>query len=317
MKWNLFLGALVVSVGLCGQSFGFELLDRMMGLNGYGRNGCCEPTCCEKGPSCCEAAAPSCCDKGCDPGCGAAAACDTGCGCEPSCGCDSGCGNDCGCGHGHHRRHCCKGDVKCGCPHWGVRTCHSHDLFCGVRGLFHHHNHGCCDSGCGNGCCEQSCDGASHGCCDQGHGNGCCNNGNGCCEQTCAAGAACDPGCGAAAACEPSCGCDNGHHGCGNGCGCKKRCHRGCLLDIFGHKRCCKKSCGNGCGHHGNGCCEQTCAAACEPSCGCAPGNGSVPAPAVGAPTDAPMPPAPMADPQASTRSHRRVVQASKIVRAN
>jgi hypothetical protein len=29
------------------------------------------------------------------------------------------------------------------------------------------------------------------------------------------------------------------------------------------------------------------------------------------------MPPAPMADPQASTRSHRRVVQASKIVRAN
>jgi hypothetical protein len=39
---------------------------------------------------------------------------------------------------------------------------------------------------------------------------------------------------------------------------------------------------------------------------------------AAGAPTDAaPMPPAPMADPQASMRSQRRVVQASKVVRAN
>jgi hypothetical protein len=41
-------------------------------------------------------------------------------------------------------------------------------------------------------------------------------------------------------------------------------------------------------------------------------------APGAGVPTDAaPMPPAPMADPQAQLRSQRRVVQASKIVRAN
>ena len=85
MKWNMVFGALVVSVGLCGQSFGFELLDRMLGLNDCGCNSCCnscEPSCgCDKGcePSCCAAeaacaAAPSC-------GCAAEAAC----GCAPAC----------------------------------------------------------------------------------------------------------------------------------------------------------------------------------------------------------------------------------------
>ena len=34
MRWNMVLGALVVSVGLCGQSYGFELLERMLGLGG-------------------------------------------------------------------------------------------------------------------------------------------------------------------------------------------------------------------------------------------------------------------------------------------
>jgi len=62
MKWNMILGALVVSTSLCSQSFGFELLDRMLGV------GCgCEPTCCEK--PCCESACePSCCDP-CDSCC--------------------------------------------------------------------------------------------------------------------------------------------------------------------------------------------------------------------------------------------------------
>jgi hypothetical protein len=279
MKWNMFLGALVVSVGLCSQSFGFELLDRMLGLNDCGCNSCCEPQCCEKS---CEPACPQpdcCAQPACEPACAAPA-------CEPACAtaCDTGCCDN-GCGH-KHRRHghgCCEGNVKCGCNHCGVKTCHSHDLFGGLRGLFHHDR--CCNNGCG---CQQDC-------CAQPA-----------CEPACAA-PACEPAC-AAPACEPSCGCNQG---CGNDCGCrKKRCHRGCLLDIFGHKHRCRKSCCNtGC----NGC-------GAEPSCGC---NGGVapagaPMPAAGAPTDAaPMPPAPMADPQASVRSHRRVVQASKVVRAN
>ena len=80
MKWNMVFGALVVSVGLCSQSFGFELLDRMLGLNDCGCNSCCQKSCepacgCDKGcepsllrrrklavpqPTCCAAAEPSC-----------------------------------------------------------------------------------------------------------------------------------------------------------------------------------------------------------------------------------------------------------------
>ena len=57
MKWNMVFGALVVSVGLCSQSFGFELLERMLGLNDCGCNSCCQQAC-----------QPSCgCDKGCEP----------------------------------------------------------------------------------------------------------------------------------------------------------------------------------------------------------------------------------------------------------
>ncbi len=61
MKWNMVLSALVVSVGLCGQSFGFELLERMLGLNDCGCNTCCQKSC-----------QPTCgCEKGCEPACAA------------------------------------------------------------------------------------------------------------------------------------------------------------------------------------------------------------------------------------------------------
>ncbi len=40
MKWNMVFGALVVSVGLCGRGFGFELLERMLGLNDCGCTSC-------------------------------------------------------------------------------------------------------------------------------------------------------------------------------------------------------------------------------------------------------------------------------------
>ena len=87
MKWNMVFGALVVSVGLCSQSFGFELLDRMLGLNDCGCNSCgngCKKSChrhCHR--SLCDlfACHKSCCKKSCGNGC---------CNAEPSCGCGGG-----------------------------------------------------------------------------------------------------------------------------------------------------------------------------------------------------------------------------------
>ena len=45
MKWNIIIGTLVLGVGLCSQSFGYDLLDRMLGSKGCGcesKAGCCE-----------------------------------------------------------------------------------------------------------------------------------------------------------------------------------------------------------------------------------------------------------------------------------
>ena len=58
MKSRIVFGALLMSVTLCGQGFGFELLDNLLGLNKCGCGGCCEPACCEQ--ACCE---PQCCEK--------------------------------------------------------------------------------------------------------------------------------------------------------------------------------------------------------------------------------------------------------------
>jgi len=71
MRSKTLFGALLVSVALCSQGFGFELLDRMLGLNGGGCGECnactkvkaCEPcakVCCPE-PACC--AKPTCCEK--------------------------------------------------------------------------------------------------------------------------------------------------------------------------------------------------------------------------------------------------------------
>ncbi|MBI85435.1 MAG: hypothetical protein CMJ81_19760 [Planctomycetaceae bacterium] len=106
MKWNMIIGALVLSLGLCGHSFAGGLLDKVLGC------GCDAPACgCEAAPACGCEAEPTC---GCEPSCG----CDLGCtGCNigggllsalcnlklpalpslNSCGCDSGCDCDSGC----------------------------------------------------------------------------------------------------------------------------------------------------------------------------------------------------------------------------
>jgi hypothetical protein len=82
MKRMMFLGALVLGVTVCSQSFGFELLNKMLGHKGCAS--CCEPGC-DAGAGCCE------------PGCGAGngcaePACDAGNGCcEPACDAGAGC----------------------------------------------------------------------------------------------------------------------------------------------------------------------------------------------------------------------------------
>ena len=121
MKWNILIASLVLSVGLCAQGFGFELLDRMLGVSGCG----CHTSCCDSKPACgCEAA----------PACGCEAKHD--CGCEPTCckkrcrvglldsifgchsckrSCCSSCGCDaapsCGCGAANPAKGSSNGDV--------------------------------------------------------------------------------------------------------------------------------------------------------------------------------------------------------------
>ena len=65
MNGKTIFGALLVSVALCSQGFGFELLDRMLGLNcgGCGEcKACAKVACCEKAGKCC-CPEPACCAK--------------------------------------------------------------------------------------------------------------------------------------------------------------------------------------------------------------------------------------------------------------
>jgi hypothetical protein len=137
MKRMLFLGALVFGVTVCSQSFGFELLDKMLGHKGC--TSCCEPGC-DAGNGCCE------------PGCGAGNGCA-----EPACGAGNGCAEPaCDAGNG-----CCEPacDAGAGCcePSCGAaKGCckKKHDLFGGLKGLFacKKKSRGCTDS-----CCEPGC----------------------------------------------------------------------------------------------------------------------------------------------------------------
>lgn len=184
MKWNVLVTALVVGVGVCSQSQGFELLDRMLGT-GCGCAPCGAQACCEK--PCGVAADPGC---GCavDPGCGCAA--DPGCGCATgSCGCRSGCRprllDALFCGHGCHGG--CGSACGCGA-----------DAGCGCA----------VDPGCG--CAVGAGCGAGAGC-------------NTCCRPHrrslldvlfgCGCGSSCGSSCGCGAAC-------GGGYGCGDPCGC-------------------------------------------------------------------------------------------------
>ena len=147
MKRMMYLGALVLGVTVCSQSFGFELLDRMLGCKGGAS--CCEPGC-DAGAGCCE---PGCgAGNGCaEPACGAGngcaePACDASAGCcEPSCGAASCCGT-------RKHRHCLRDMIA------ALKAKHARKSCCGTS---------CCggepDCSAGNGCCEPAC-GADAGC---------------------------------------------------------------------------------------------------------------------------------------------------------
>ena len=139
MKRMLFLGALVLGVTVCSQSFGFEILDRMLGGH-KSCTSCCEPDC-SAGDGCCEPACDA--GKGCEP------ACDAGNGdgcCEPACDAGNGCCGTKACGK-----------KRCGTPILDMlRACHK------AKKARTSCCNSCCDSdepdcSAGNGCCEPAC----------------------------------------------------------------------------------------------------------------------------------------------------------------
>ncbi|QDT02321.1 hypothetical protein K227x_06970 [Rubripirellula lacrimiformis] len=314
MKRTIMTLTMVLGCTLCTQSFGFDLLDRMLGIKGCGSAASCCDTGCDI-PSCavepnCGCEAPSC-DTGCnscDKGCGLlgklhAKSClsEPNCGCEaPACGCevpscDTGCNScDKGCGLlGKLHAKSCLSEPTCGCeaPTCGCEA----PAPCGCESV------PSCDSGCG--CSTKKCGLLSK---------------MFSCNKGCDAG--CDSSCGGCAI-EPSCGFEVAS--CDSGCGCsapKCKIGNGQLLSrLFGnlgHKGCgCDSGCDAGCGCSAEPTCGIDAPCGCSApasSCGCSGGMQSAP---VAAPhmDAAPMPPAPIVDPSASVTQKRRVVQASAV----
>jgi len=275
MKWNIIVGSMVLSASLCGQSFGGDLLNRLLGGRGCGASSsCCDTSVSD--PSCgAEMAAP--CGSGCGagPSCGAemAAPCGSGCGTAPSCGAEiaAPCGSGCGAAPS------CGAEVASCCGPRRPLLSRLKAKLCGLKGKLA--SRGTCAPSCG---AETACDpcGSS------------CGDGPSCGAEMAAP---CGSGCGAA----PSCGaeiasCDPcGAPSCDSGCGLRIG-KRGLLAKIFK----CKS----------NNCCDAAVGCDSCSSAGCSPCGGS----AVSAPMSAPMAaPAPVVDPHAYMNTKRHVIQAS------
>ena len=221
MKWNILVGSMVLGASLCGQSYGGDLLHRLLGGNGCGaRSSCCDTTVCD--PSCgAETAACDPCGKG--PSCGAEiGACGSGpsCGAEIACNAGPSCGAEVACAD------------PCGTPVY-VRTPVLDKLkslkgkLVAWKNSIHARHASCgCETACGPTC------GAEIASC------GPCNG-----APTCGAEiAACDP-CGAPA--------------CDSGCGIGKR-HGGLLGKLFGHKKGCDEVACDACPSAGCSSCNGT-----------------------------------------------------------
>ena len=177
MKRTILVATLVLGSSVCSQGFGFDLLDRMLGLKGCG----CDSTCCDTGV--CDTGAYGC---AVEPACGCEAPCGGACGgyAEPACGCEAPCGGACG---GCAEPAC---GVAAPCGVGCEPTCDAASACCGSNGhrgllhkLFGHHHRSSCDAGCG--CATEPACG---------------------CEAPCGALGCADPACG----CEVAGGCDSG-----------------------------------------------------------------------------------------------------------
>ena len=123
MKLKMVIATLVCGMAFCSNSYGFELLDRMMGRAG------------------CDGCATSCCDTPVNAGCG----CDA----QTNC-CDNGCGMRCHKFGNFFNRGCG------GCGLFGGGCCGAVDAGCGCNGG--NVGAGCgCDNGCDSGCCGNGC----------------------------------------------------------------------------------------------------------------------------------------------------------------
>jgi hypothetical protein len=206
MKMNILVGSMLLSASLCGQSFGGDLLHRLLGGRGCG-------------------ASSSCCDTSVsDPSCGAemASPCGSGCGAGPTCGaemaapCGSGCGAlaapSCGPSCGAEIASCdpCGSAPSCG-PRRPILS-HLKAKLAGLKGKL------ACKSACDPCSAAPSCGSEMASC------------GTGCSAPA----PSCGPTCGAEiAACDPC-----GAPSCDSGCGLKIG-KRGLLAKIFK----CKSSC--------------------------------------------------------------------------
>ena len=173
MRNKTICGALLVSAALCSQGFGFELLDRMLGVNSGGNGGC--SACANGGP--CNPATKACCPEptACGNACPqpVASACgQAGCGTNQKCrrtpvrdlfagmadlfaakGCESepqACGATTGCGP---ESASCANPAGCGPTSQPVRQPKCHKLYRRpalelLEGMFGTQNCGC-GSGCG------------------------------------------------------------------------------------------------------------------------------------------------------------------------
>ena len=140
MKWNIIVGTLVLGLGLSTQSFGFDLLDRMLGAGGCG----CEPKCCDTGKAGCASKSDPC-EKRCrtpllsrkrccsDP-CAKANDCSAK---KSDCGCSAK-KSDCGCS--------AKKSSSCGCDDPCASKCKSRKRRCLLDALFSCRKKRCCDN---------------------------------------------------------------------------------------------------------------------------------------------------------------------------
>jgi len=331
MKWNMLVVSLVLGAGLCNQSFGIDLLSRMLGGKGSG----CDTSCCDTavaGPSC---GSEGICGGGLlgnGPSCGSEGGLGGLCGNGPSCGTDGGCaaGAGCGAGAGIGGPSCgidagcaAAAGPSCGAEAAACRTPRKRPLLDLVRkvearkkamlaGLLKPScDAGACDNGgaglCGNG---PSCgsEGGLGGLCGNGPScgsegglGGLCGNGPSCGSDLSAGCTGIGGGCAAAA---PSCGAENAAAGCdGNGLFSGKK-HKGLLSRLFKKKASCDAAACDTCASIPTSGCS-SCGSGTTTTAPAAPAIQAAPAPAAA--------PAPVVDPSAYLNSKRRVIQTSFV----